>query len=43
MLKSIDKDEIIYVKKGDIKEQGSFKQLYGKHGDFYDFYNKKIS
>lgn len=36
-------DEIIYVKKGDIKEQGSFKQLYGKHGDFYDFYNKKIS
>ena len=36
-------DEVMYLKKGGIKEKGSFKQLYDNHGDFYDFYNKKIS
>ncbi len=36
-------DEIIYLKKGSITEKGSFRQLYDNHGEFYDYYNKKIS
>lgn len=36
-------DEIMYMKKGVITEQGSFRQLYDDHGGFYDFYNKKTS
>ena len=36
-------DQVIYLKKGGLIEQGNFQQLYDNHGDFFSFYNKKIS